>query len=227
MIALPGVWLVGAQVPIERDPAREAAERELSKGVYHADDRPLIERVLERVATWLDERFSDAAGAAPGGALGLLLLALLVTGVVALIIWRTGPMRRAASRPATDFELSSLLDADEHRRRANQLAAERRYAEAVRERMRAIVRELESRGVLDLRPGRTADEVATEAGLLVPAVAEELRGAAQVFDEVWYGGWPATAATDAAMRQADQRVQSARLVVGSTAGGRGGFQVPR
>jgi hypothetical protein len=227
MITLAGAWSVGAQVPIDRDPAREAAERELSKGIYHADDPGLIERLLERVGTWLDDRLSDAAGAAPGGSVGLLVLLLLVAGVVALIVWRTGPMRRAAVRPAADFELSSLLDAEEHRRRANQLAAERRYAEAVRERMRAIVRELESRGVLDLRPGRTADEVATEAGQLVPSVAEELRGAAQVFDEVWYGGWPATAATDAAMRQADQRVRSARLVVGSAAGVPSGFQVPR
>ena len=88
-------------------------------------------------------------------------------------------------------ELSGRLDAAEHRRRADGFAGEGRFAEAVRERMRAIVRELETRGVLEPRPGRTADEVAREAGALVPAVAPDLRTAATVFDEVWYGGRPA------------------------------------
>jgi hypothetical protein len=93
--------------------------------------------------------------------------------------------------------------------------------------MRAIVRELEARGVLDPRPGRTADEVAREAGALVPAVAGDLHGAAQVFDEVWYGGRTATAGADAAMRQADQRVQSARLVIGPAAGWAGQLTAPQ
>ena len=92
--------------------------------------------------------------------------------------------------------------------------------------MRAIVRELETRGVLDPRPGRTAAEVAREAGGLVPSVAGELRGGARVFDEIWYGGRPATAGADAAMREADQRVRSAPLVV-APAAGRTGYEAPR
>ena len=94
--------------------------------------------------------------------------------------------------------------------------------------MRAIVRELETRGVLEPRPGRTADEVAREAGAAVPAVAADLRTAATVFDEVWYGGRPATAQADALLRQADQRVQRAQLaVVGAGAPAVSGYQVPR
>jgi hypothetical protein len=222
-----GRWLQ-AFAPIDRDAARDAAAHELSKGIYHRDDPSLVQRIFNAVIDWLNARFDQAANA-PGGPLGVLALVLVVFLVAALILWRTGPLRRASARPGPDLELSGPLAAEEHRRRANGYAAERRYAEAVRERMRAIVRELEARGVLEPRPGRTADEVAREAGVLVPGIAGDLRGAAQVFDEVWYGGRVATAGADAAMRQADQRLQSARLVVGAASAGPApaGPQVPR
>ena len=82
--------------------------------------------------------------------------------------------------------------------------------------------------VLDPRPGRTADEVAREAGAAVPTIAGDLRAAAEIFDEVWYGGRPATPQYDALMRQADDRVRRAEMVV--TGGGvpaAAGYQVPR
>jgi hypothetical protein len=94
--------------------------------------------------------------------------------------------------------------------------------------MRAIVRELETRGVLEPRPGRTADEVAREAGESVPAVSGDLSSAAGVFDEVWYGGRPATAQADAVLRRADERIRGAQLVVtGRGAPAASGYQVPR
>jgi len=225
-VTVPG-WLAAlAAAPIDRDAAREAAQRELSKGIYHQDDPGLFERLVDKVTQWLDDRLADAARLAPGGALGLAATAALIAGLVVLIIWRTGPLRRTATMLRSGPELSGPLDTEEHRRRADRYAAERRYAEAVRERMRAIVRELETRGVLDPRPGRTAAEVAREAGGLVPSVAGELRGGARVFDEIWYGGRPATAGADAAMREADQRVRSAPLVV-APAAGRTGYEAPR
>jgi hypothetical protein len=88
---------------------------------------------------------------------------------------------------------STVLTADEHRAAAERAATAGDLAEAVRERFRAVVRELEQRGVLDPRAGRTVDEVAQEAGTALPLVADDLRGAAVQFDDVWYGGRPATA----------------------------------
>lgn len=217
-----------ATAPVGRDEARQAAERELSKGIYSEDEPGPVERALQEVLEWLDELLSRAAGATPGGALGLLSLLLIVVGLAVLVAWQTGPVRRGARGSAPVVELSGRLDAAEHRRRADAFAAEGRFAEAVRERMRAIVRELETRGVLEPRPGRTADEVAREAGGAVPTVAPDLRTAASVFDEIWYGGRPASAQADAVLRQADQRVQRAHLVVtGATAPTAAGYQVPR
>lgn len=219
---------IAAAVPVDRDEARRSAERELSKGIYHQHDPGPITRAINKVVEWIARLLDRIAGTTPGGSLGLVVLLLLVVAVAAVVVWRTGPIRRGAHTGSSLVELSGDLDAREHRRRAEEHAAAGRYAEAVRERMRAIVRELETRGVLEPRPGRTADEVAREAGSSVPAVSGDLNSAAAVFDEVWYGGRPATAQAAAVLRRADERIQGAQLVVtGASVPAAAGYQVPR
>ena len=221
-------WSAVAAAPVDRDEARRAAERELSKGVYHEDEPGPVERAVDAVVDRVGRLLGRVAEATPGGGFGLLILLALVVLVAALVIWRTGPVRRGFRVDAAAVELSGELGAAEHRRRADESAAQGRFADAVRERMRAIVRELESRGVLQPRPGRTADEVAREAGSAVPSVAADLRTAAGVFDEVWFGGRPATAQADALMKQCDERIRRAQLAVTGTGPvAVPGYQVPR
>lgn len=219
---------LAAVAPVGRDEARTAAERELSKGIYHQNEPGPIVRAFEAVIDWISRFLDRLASGAPGGSLGPLVLLGILLVVAAVVLWRAGPIRRGARTQPPHVELSGEVGAEQHRRRADEHAAAGRFADAVRERMRAIVRELETRGVLDPRPGRTADEVAREAGAAVPAIAGDLRAAAEVFDEVWYGGRPATPQSDARMRQADDRVHRAPMVV---AGDRvlavAGYQVPR
>jgi hypothetical protein len=83
---------------------------------------------------------------------------------------------------------------------ADRLAAEGRYAEAVRERLRAMVRELVERRVIEHRPGWTVGELAAEAGRARPAIDPPLRSATDVFSELWYGQRPARPEHDARMR---------------------------
>jgi len=92
---------------------------------------------------------------------------------------------------------------------ADELAAAGRYAEAVRERLRAIVRELIDREVIEHRPGWTITELAAIAARARPATADPLRGAAMVFSDIWYGQRPATAGDDVAMRGYAASVHSA------------------
>jgi hypothetical protein len=212
MTAATAVALLRALTPVDRDVARDAAARELSKSAYHENEPGVLERVINKIVDWLNH-LGNALGAGPGGGLvGLLAILVVIGGVIALVLWRTGPLRRSTARRSA-VELSSSEDADEHRRMADEFAAQHRYAEAVRERMRAIVRELETRGVIEARPGRTADEIAREAGTLVPPIAGNAHQAARLFGEVWFGGRPAGANTDAAMREADQRIRATRLTV--------------
>jgi Domain of unknown function (DUF4129) len=219
---------LAAVAPVGRDEARRAAQRELSKGIYHQSEPGPLTRAFEAVIDWIDRFLDRLAAGAPGGSSGALVLLALVLVVAAVVVWRTGPIRRGARIRQPHVELSGDVGADEHRRRADEHAAAGRFAEAVRERMRAIVRELEIRGVLDPRPGRTADEVARDAGAAVPTIAADLRAAAGVFDEVWYGGRPATPQSDALMRHADDRVRRAPMVVaGGGVPAVAGYQVPR
>ena len=64
---------------------------------------------------------------------------------------------------------------------------------AVREAFRAVVRQLEERGALDHRPGRTADEAARDAGTVFESLRLDLGQAAGTFDEVAYGERPGSA----------------------------------
>ncbi|MFF2162520.1 DUF4129 domain-containing protein [Streptomyces sp. NPDC058175] len=181
-------------VTIGRDPAREAARRELSEPAYHQDDTSLLQRGLNRFWEWLDKLFSAASGATPGGGFGLLVIVLAVVAVAVALWWRLGTPRRSAHATAALFD-ERPRTAAEHRAAAEAHAAQGHWTPAVQERMRAIVRSLEERALLDPRPGRTADEAATEAGRTLPAHTDRLRTAARDFDDVTYGGRTATQQT--------------------------------
>lgn len=196
---------------VERERAQEAAREELSRSIY-AEDRPgLLERALDWLAEQVMEVLDTAGALSPGGLAGLLGALLVVLAVVVLVRWRTGPLARSAV--VLDGSGGRVLSAADHRRLADEAAGGERWAEAVRERMRALVRELELRGVLEPRAGRTASEIAAEAGAAVPAVADGLHRAARVFDEIWYGGRPATREAAEQVRAVDESVRSARLSV--------------
>ncbi|MER7349511.1 DUF4129 domain-containing protein [Streptomyces aurantiacus] len=181
-------------VTVPRAPAREAAERELSEPMYHENDPSLLQRALNRFWGWVDDLFGAASGAAPGGAVGLLVIALAVVAVAVALWWRLGTPRRAPATSAALFD-DRPRSAAEHRSAAEAHAAQGHWNQALQERMRAVVRSLEERALLDPRPGRTADEAAAEAARPLPDHAERLHVAAREFDDVTYGGRTATEAT--------------------------------
>jgi hypothetical protein len=177
-------------VPVDVDPdtAREAAARELADPAYQAAEPSFLERVFERIGRFVADLLS---GGAPGGLLALVFLVfLLVIAVVAIAVIRSraGRLTRSGRAGQAVFETGRPRSAEEHREAAELARARGDLVEAVRERFRAIVRELDARGVLDERSGRTVDEIATQAGLRLPERAVELRAAATLFDDVVYGG---------------------------------------
>ena len=197
---------------ITRDGARRAAHNELLNHRYRDAQPPLVVRLVGTVIRKFLELLDGAAGGVPGGGVGLFLLALVLAGFVAVILVRLRPMGRRATS-ADVFTSGHVLTAAEHRALADEAAATGQWAEAVRERLRAIVRELEARGVLEPRPGRTAGEVARDGSAAVPDIAEPLLRATTTFDEIWYGGRSADAASYDVLVNADRAVSSARLVL--------------
>jgi len=123
--------------------------------------------------------------------------------------WRPGRLllrwrRRRKAEPGTVAESAddALPDRSAHEflTLADWYAAQGRYAEAVRERLRAIVRALVDAQVIAAPPGSTVVELAGAAGRALPSAYPAVTGASQVFSEIWYGQRPATAADDTQMR---------------------------
>src|SRR5262249_52273092 len=92
---------------------------------------------------------------------------------------------------------------------ADRYAAQGRYAEAVRERLRAIVRELVDAGAVGNRPGWTGTELARVAAAARPPVRPPLDAASLVFSDIWYGLRPAYAHHDERMREYAAQVHAA------------------
>ncbi|MFC4500305.1 MULTISPECIES: DUF4129 domain-containing protein [Streptomyces] len=178
-------------ITIPRDPAQEAARRELSKRLYHENDPSLFQRALNTLWDWIGDLFDTASTVTPGGTLGVVVVVLAVVAAVGALWWRLGTPRRQPASAATLFD-DRPRSAAEHRAAAEAHAAQGHWNQALQERMRAIVRSLEERALLDTRPGRTADEAAAEAGRTLPAHTDALRAAARDFDDVTYGGRRAT-----------------------------------
>lgn len=192
-----------------RDEARRAAERELSDPVYRADDPSWFEQGVRWLLGQIGDLLDAAANAAPGGYGGLLVLLLLLVLAAIAIRWRLGRIGRVTEGEQALFD-DGPRSADDHRRAADAHAARGEWAEAVRERLRAVVRGLEERDLLDVRAGRTADEAAGEAGRALPGCAAMLREAARTFDDISYGGRGATAEADAQLRAVDEAVRRTR-----------------
>ncbi|MFI5723793.1 DUF4129 domain-containing protein [Streptomyces cyaneofuscatus] len=211
-------------IPVDtpRVPAREAAESELSKPMYHENDPNILQRGLNHFWDWVAGVFDAAAGAAPGGPAGLAVLALILIGLAAALWWRLGTPQRSSRTPDALFESDGPRSAAQHRAAADAHAAALRWTEAVQERMRAIVRSLEERALLDPRPGRTADEAATEAGRALPGHAARLRSAARNFDDVTYGGRTAGQPTYLALRILDTELDEAKPVLPGASRGAAG-----
>ncbi|MFE5300436.1 DUF4129 domain-containing protein [Streptomyces sp. NPDC056632] len=216
---------VPVQVP--RVPAREAAERELSKPMYHENDPSLLQRGLDRFWDWVDRLFDAASGASPGGVVGLVAVVIVVIAVIAALWWRLGTPHRTATGGGDSLFDDGPRTAAAHRDAAARHASAGQWNQAVQERMRAIVRSLEERTLLDPRPGRTADEAAAEAGRSLPAHADGLRSAARAFDDVTYGGRTADEPAYRRIEQLDTALERTRPTL-DTAAATGAFtEAPR
>jgi len=197
-----------ATVLIDRDAARDAAQRELSKPIY--PKQSLKERIIEWINDFLD-RLIDKGSDVPGGwfTIVVLLTVLAVAIVVAIRIAR----RTMKTNRKGDFQLfgAAELSAAEHRATAERFAAEGNWTSAIRHRLRAIARQLEEGGVLNAVPGRTANELARDAAKLVPELTVQLADAAASFNDVTYGDRPGTELAYRNIAKLDESIRSRRF----------------
>lgn len=203
----------GPLVEIGREAARRAAAAELSRSRYSH------ESLFERLWRWFWEAFDNLlariGGGGTEGAVSLVLLAAVLAGLVVLLVWSLRRMTRTRRTRAAQVSADVVTSADEHRRAAEEHAREGRWAAAIRERVRALARTLEERDILSPAPGRTADELAAEAGLLLPSLHDDLTVAARLFDEVTYGEHAGSSEDYATVSALDDTLQTTEPALSS------------
>ncbi|MFV2022005.1 DUF4129 domain-containing protein [Micromonospora sp. LOL_023] len=92
---------------------------------------------------------------------------------------------------------------------ADRLAAQGRYAEAIRERLRTMIREATERGVVTDRRGWTLTEFTNATARVAPATRGVLAEAGSIFSELWYGSRPALPRHDDRMRELAGQLRTA------------------
>jgi Domain of unknown function (DUF4129) len=200
LIALPGL-----APGIGRRAAQQLARRELARSIYQPSVGTRILRWLGRVV----DDLLNAGTSLPGGwwsTIALLVVLVLLIAAVTFWIRPPGPSRLQAAALMS----GTLLSARDHRELAELHAAEGDYSAAIIDRLRAIAAGIEERGLLPARPGRTADELAAQAGRVLPELASELAAVALLFDDVRYGGRVGTASGYESACQLDARVLAAK-----------------
>ena len=176
-------------IDIDRDAAHQAAQIELSKPIYSKGS------AARQFAEWVNERLYrllEKAASIPGGwfTTMVLLILLAIAVLVAIHVAR----RTMRTNRGGDYQLfeAAQLTAAQHRATAESYAVQGDWPSAIRHRLRAVARQLEETGVLEPAPGRTANELARDAGASLPTLAGELSQAATAFNDVTYGERPGT-----------------------------------
>lgn len=212
---------VDTPVNVNSDQARQMAIRELSKSQYHNGSLPSPPPSVQPSVA-LPSPSPPAQPPhppSPSHALAVVLIILavfLLVFVVLLVLRRLGkPRTENKAKPKTQKRRTSSATAEEvlvgaalHRRDAERAAAAGEWAEAIRERFRAVIGTLDERGLLPERADRTADEAARDAGAVLPAHADVLVAAARAFDEVEYGEYVGTPEAYAVISEVDDVVRT-------------------
>jgi hypothetical protein len=210
--------LLPLEVPVRigREEAQRRAAEELAKAKYGGTPQWLIdlaERADSLVTRLVDlfVRFLSGPSGAGGAGVswGFVIAVLILLAAVALVVWRVGLPRWRSRRRDAAVELDPTRAAQDYRGRSEEHAAAGEWAAAVRERFRAVVRELEVATVLDVRPARTAWEAAYRASRVLPECADALRDGAETFNAVVYGDRPATETAYRQLVALDEQVGAA------------------
>lgn len=192
-------------IDIDRDAAHRAAQDELNKPIYSKGSAG------EHLVDWLNDliyRLLQKTSSMPGGWLtATVLFILLAIAVIAGVYLLRRTMRTRRGGDYSLFEAAPLTAA-QHRATAENYAAEGDWAAAIRHRLRAVARQLEETGVLTPAPGRTANELARDAGTALPHLAGELTQAATAFNDVTYGQQPGTPSAYQMIVELDDHLRS-------------------
>lgn len=155
----------------------------------------------EQAVDWLAERLEDLLGPLlpgeatfGGGASGLVawIIIVVAAGLVVFAVVRAVRNRRARRRgdDATPFEVEvdHVLPASHWLAEAERLEAAGAWRDALRARVRQLVRTLTDEGLVTDSAGRTTIELRAEVATAAPRAHGDVDAVFRRFESVWYGG---------------------------------------
>ena len=200
-------------IPVTPDPdtARQWAQDELSKSIYHQG-----ESLADRLGRWLSELLNRLFEAGTGTSIppaGYLLGALVVVALIVIATRVAIPAARQRRRRGVAMLLGDDARTAQHIRDAARTAAQAGdHTAATLEYFRAVVRGCEERLIIDDRAGRTAREAAGDIAASLHPHAAELRRAATTFDALCYGHRDGTTQDSSRMDTLESEVRRARAI---------------
>lgn len=198
----------GVPVDPTAEEAREWLRRELSN-VEYADDRSLLQRVLDWVTDLVNDLMASSPAGLPGWALPVVLG--VIAALVALVLFVKVRREPGSSPGGAGAVLEDpRLDADAYRARARQALDGGQLDAAATDWFRAIAAAASERAIIDDSPGRTAHEVSVALATVFPDEADALARAADHFDAIRYGDAHVDAAAPSFIADLDRRLSAAR-----------------
>lgn len=177
---------------LDPDEARSRIREELAKSEYD-DSEGFVAWLLRVIEEWLVSLVEgiDGSSAAQGGI--AIALALVLGAAVVLVLRRTGLIRRGATLGVdAALDAEPVLSAHELREAARAAITSQRFDDATVLALRALVRDLEVRTLLDVTDGMTAHEAAAAASRPFPDLTGRLQLGADAFDTAAYSHRSAT-----------------------------------
>lgn len=201
---------VPAGPPLDPDEARARVLEELGKSEY--DDSPgFVAWLLSTIENWLAEMMDgvDGTSAVLTGVTVALALALIIAAV--LVLRRTGLLRRSpALEVSAELDAEPVLTGAELRQASRDAIGAGRTDDGTVLALRALVRDLEERTLLDVAAGMTAHEAAVRAAAAFPELHGRLQRGADAFDTAAYSHRSTTA------KQADDLLRLAEYIAESS-----------
>lgn len=177
---------------------RDAADGVLNQPQYLEAARPpsLRERLLDWVVEIFTDIFRSLSTVGGRGVFAWVIVGIFVIAILFLLTrLRVGGAVRKLPNALPTIEVHRELTAAQWRSEAANHETAGDWRAGLRCRHRALVTELIDRNTVSSRPGQTAGEVAATVSRQVPAAANSMRVATEIFGDAWYGGHAASSAT--------------------------------
>lgn len=177
-------------------PAYDVDPDRIGTVVEQVLDRPAFRRsepgLVERLRRTVLEALADVLGGMlTGGTADLVGWAIAVVATVVLVVlavrFLRGVSGRGTRHRGEGSQQHRAPDPAAWSRAAEEHARAGRFREASRCRYRALLAELEGRGILEDRPGQTVGEETLDLRRTRPALAVPFGDAAELFQTAWYG----------------------------------------